>query len=230
MRMTRVVPMNCLEFRRLIGAQPDSAAPELTAHAAQCPACARHQQELQRIDKLIHRALDIDIDETAVSAGPAHTRRSIKWGLAASVLIAVLTASLWLAYPRETLAERVVEHVRREPQALVATSEVSSAKLASILGHSGMRMKSGAGPVSYASSCPFRGHTVPHLVVQTDTGPVTVLVLPQEESISEPETFNEGGYQGLLLPAPRGALAVIGPAASLKDVAAEVLASIEYVR
>ena len=41
----------------------------------------------------------------------------------------------------------------------------------------------GAGLVSYANSCVFRGHHVPHLVVQTEAGPVTVMVLVHESGV-----------------------------------------------
>ena len=227
MPATRVLPMNCLEFRRIVGAQPDLATPDIVAHAQQCPACARYQQELQQMDRLIHRALNVD---PQVRAAPAPRKRSVQWGLAASMVAAVLAGLvLWVANPRQSLAEQIVEHAQGEAGAMVRTSEIADpARVADILARSGVRLKPDSVTVSYAQSCPLRGHQVPHLVVQTDAGPVTVLLLAQEKSISKPETFDESGYQGVIIPAPRGVLAVLGHAVPVEEIAAKVLAAVDY--
>jgi hypothetical protein len=62
--------------------------------------------------------------------------------------------------------------------------------------------------IVYASDCWFRGHFVPHLVVTTADGPVTVIILVNEK-VSKPEPFNEDGFSGLLVPAPTGSVAVL---------------------
>jgi Protein of unknown function (DUF3379) len=107
-------------------------------------------------------------------------------------------------------------------------ASVDRADLQEILARSGVRLKD-IGRVSYAMSCTFRGHRVPHLVVQTQTGPVTVLLLPEERSITEPQALDEGGYAGVILPAPRGGIAVLGTGAPIAEVAAAVLGAIEYI-
>lgn len=177
------------------------------------------------MDRLIHRALEIE-----VAAPGARRKRAVQWGLAASVLVAVLAGLvLWVVNPRETLAEQVVEHAEGEAFAMVRTSEiVAAAEVADVLARSGIRLKSGAMSVSYATTCPFRGHTVPHLVVQTGRGPVTVLVLAQEKSTGGTQRFEEGGYQGAIVPAPRGVLAVLGHDVPAEEIAAKVLAAVEY--
>jgi hypothetical protein len=96
-----------------------------------------------------------------------------------------------------------------------------------------MRLRSDAGMVSYAQSCLFRGHRVPHLVVQTDMGPVTVMVLVHE-SVSKPTRFDEEGYRGVILPvAGHGSVAVLakdqsGTLASVENVAARVRSAIVW--
>src|SRR5437868_2954202 len=222
--------MNCLEFRRIVGAQPDIATPEIVAHAAQCAACARYRLELQQMDQLIHRALKIDTRSGASTQRMSGRARSMRWGLAASVLAAVLAGlTLWVAYPRATLAEQVIEHAQGEESAMVRTSDVADpARVADILARSGVRMKPNAVAVSYAQSCLFRMHLVPHLVVQTDRGPVPVLLLANDKSQSNPQTFSEGGYQGVIVPAPRGVLAVLGHSVPVEEIAAKVLAAVDY--
>ena len=64
-----------------------------------------------------------------------------------------------------------------------------------------LRLKPDAGVVSYASSCTFRGYKVPHLVVQTASGPVTVMVLVHE-AVRHATQFDEQGYRGTIVPVP----------------------------
>ena len=131
--------------------------------------------------------------------------------MAAAVLMAVVVAGgLWLAVPRESLAADVVTHMYGEPQAWRRTDEpVPGAALRSVLRDSHLRLAAGAGVVSYAASCRFRGHQVPHLVIQTESGPVTVMVLVHEHAV-QPVQFDEQGYRGVIVPvAGHGSLAVL---------------------
>jgi hypothetical protein len=110
---------------------------------------------------------------------------------------------------------------------------VPDSALSGVLDESHLRLADGAGIVSYANSCGFRGHQVPHLVIQTASGPVTVMVLVHE-SVAKPVQFAEQGYRGVIVPvAGHGSLAVLtrGPAADIKSVestAARVLDAIVW--
>jgi hypothetical protein len=133
--------------------------------------------------------------------------------MAASVLVALVVAGgLWLSAPEASLAADVVTHMREEPDAWRHTDvPVPSPKLDDVLRESHLRLAAGggAGMVSYANSCGFRGHQVPHLVLQTDSGPVTVMVLVHERS-PKPVQFDEQGYRGVIVPVPgHGSLAVL---------------------
>lgn len=227
--------MNCQEFRQTVGADPGSSAPELTAHARDCAACARHWQELRSMDDVIRRALQIEFEDKAqvIPLTRSHRKRwSMPLSIAASVtMAAALGLILWLSLPGEALARQLVAHVEHEPQSLVRTAHtVDPGELNAILARSGLTLKPGIGSISYAMSCPFRGHQVPHLVMQTETGPVTVLVLPEETSVKHRQAFDEGGFSGVIVPAPRGALAVLGRDVPVDQVAERFLAAVQYTR
>jgi hypothetical protein len=69
---------------------------------------------------------------------------------------------------------------------------------------------------------------VPHLVVQTDGGPVTVMVL-RNETLDAPVSFNEDGYSGRIVPAGPGSIAVIGSGETdLEQVAERVTAAVKW--
>jgi hypothetical protein len=71
---------------------------------------------------------------------------------------------------------------------------------------------------------------VPHLVVQTDRGPVTILILV-DESVRGSVRFDLQGYQGVLVPLPHhGTVAVLEPegsSAGTSALAASVISVME---
>jgi hypothetical protein len=171
----------------------------------------------------------------AVLGSPAYRKGWL--AMAASVLMALVVAGgLWLSAPGPSLAADVVTHMSEEPQAWRRTDvPVPSSRLEGVLRDSHLRLATGAGAsiVSYANSCRFRGHQVPHLVIQTESGPVTVMVLVHERS-PKPVQFDEQGYRGVIVPvAGHGSLAVLtrGPATDIKtieEIAHRVLDSIVW--
>jgi hypothetical protein len=98
-----------------------------------------------------------------------------------------------------------------------------------VLARGGIRLRPEAVTVTYANSCEFRGRLVPHLVVRTGAGPVTVMVL-RDERPARPVDFREQGYAGRIVPAGPGSIAVIGVAGTdLESITAAVLAAVEWL-
>jgi hypothetical protein len=149
------------------------------------------------------------------------------WAIAASLLVVLVGALAWFLNPRDTFAAQVIDHVNGEAFSLVRTAQPADAtELEDILDRAGIRLKPGQVLVSYAARCQFRGHAVPHLVVQTQHGPVTVLVLADETI--EAKSIDEDGFEGVVVPAPRGSLVVLGQDGDAGHVAATVLNALDY--
>lgn len=221
--------MNCEEFRRVVGAEPNTPDSAVLEHSASCAECARYRAELRAMDGLIHKALTIAVDVPATRA-TATRAPSMNWRLAASVLLGLVVFSLaWLAYPRQTLAKDLVEHVMHEASALEPTSQIVDATtVTQVLARSGVRLERHDLPVSFAMVCPIRGREAPHLVVQTAAGPITVLVLAHEKEIRKPRQFEEQGFVGTLMPAPRGVIAVLAEEGSVDAISQTVLSALHY--
>jgi hypothetical protein len=232
--------VNCLDVRRTLGAEPGRRTPELEAHLAGCAACAKYAAEMARLEATLRRALEVPVPVPVPAAGvrPAAATRprghGPRWyALAASVAAAaVLAAALWSFYPREALATALVGHMTHEPQSWQRTAvPVAPGALAYVLHRSGVALAPDAPLVSYANSCWFRGWFVPHLVVQTAAGPMTVMVLPHEH-VAAPALVDEGGYRVMIVPAAHGAIAVLtqGPvdAGSIQDVVARIAAAVRF--
>lgn len=220
--------MNCLEFRRLIGAEPAGKDAGAAAHRATCATCAAYQEELLAMDALLARAMRIPLRPASHARGVGVPRR--RWlALAASVVVgALVAATLWVSYPAPTLASEVMGHVSHEPDAWVAREPLAADAVAAVLGSSGVRLRGDAGTVTFAQRCFFERHWVPHLVVQGAAGPVTVLLLAHRR-VDAPVTITEQEFTGVVLPAPRGSIAIVGrDIAGLDDIARRVFEAVEW--
>lgn len=150
------------------------------------------------------------------------------FAFAASLAAALVVGfTLWLSRPPESLAAEIVQHVNGEPKSWARTQPVEARRLDAVLRKSGVKLGAGMEPVVYASACWFRGHFVPHMVVTTKNGPVTVIIL-KNETIPAEQQFSENGYSGLLVPARTGSVAVLSRTPmQLDEPAREVVRALE---
>ena len=237
--------MNCNEAHLAIGAEPDATSPALEEHVRACASCARYRQEMRQLDANIHRALELDmaslksdaparpavrlVTETPPASPVLAPQRASAWrggwALAASLLIGVVAVLFfWGALPAHSLASDIVTHVMSE------STDVSPSTLAVVLERTRLQLDSLPGEVVFAETCFFRGRLVPHLIVRTTEGPVTVMILP-EERVSVPEHFDEGGYRGVVIPDnDRGSIAVLSRAQLDADRPAREILSALHVK
>jgi hypothetical protein len=234
--------MDHASYRRAIGADPNDADPLLRLHRESCPECSAYTERLRNFESRLERALRVPVPAggNVLPLREKEARKStrpFRWmAIAASVMLGpiVVASAIWLALPQSSLAADVVAHMAGEPQAWHLTDvPVPQSDLDAVLRDSKIRLATEPGIVSYASSCTFRGHQVPHLVVQTRNGPVTVMVLVHEP-LSRPKTFDEQGYRGTIVPMPgHGSIAVLmrepeASSADIKSIAAQVSRTIVW--
>jgi Protein of unknown function (DUF3379) len=229
--------MDHAQYRRSMLADPFGTDPEREAHRVQCEDCRAFTESVITFEQRLVSALKVTVPTGAkilpfnsrAAARPANRR----WlALAASVAMAFVAAGIWLT-PRASLAADVVSHMAEEPAAWESHATLSAGEIAPVLKRADMTLNPDAGSVSYANSCRFRGHVVPHLVVQSPNGPVTVMVLIHE-SVAKARQFDEQGYRGTILPMPHhGSIAVLmkesgTTAAEIEAIAAQVRSAIVW--
>ena len=200
--------MTCDDARLLIGAEPGAGSPALEEHLLACPSCRQFREEMRALDGDIRRAL-----ERAPEALPARTRRPPaawrQWALAASLALAVFAVlAVWALRPSDTLARDVAAHVQAEPESWLTTQHVDARAIEAALRGAGVELNITSERIRYAQSCWFRGHYVPHLVVETSQGAATVMIL-RHEQVSGRRTFHEAGMSGVIVPAGVGSIAVL---------------------
>jgi len=229
--------MRCEDARLQIGAEPGSATPTLEEHLQSCAACRQFREEMHTLDVNIRRVLERPPESAAAGAAEAVRVRRLaqppawrQWALAASVTLATFAVlALWLLRPSETLARDVVAHVRDEPESWLAAQHVDATSIAAALRGAGVELNVTSDKITYAHSCWFRGHYVPHLVVQTTQGPVTVLIL-RHEAVSRRHEFHEAGMTGVIVPDGTGSLALLARGAgNLDDIAGQMQHDVHWL-
>lgn len=215
--------MNCEEYRHRIAADPsfDGGA----GHLSECPTCQAFRTDLALLDGKIARAMQIDVPTLNLPELPAidadnvvplqarKPRARTAWfALAATVLLAAVVGvrMFGVGVTYESLADEVLAHLDHEPAALrPSTTPVSDARLARAVPANVARLDHSAGLITYARSCDINGRTVPHLVIQGEHGPITILLMPQE-AIAEAVSLDGENIHGVILPVGHGSIAIIG--------------------
>ena len=182
-------------------------------------------KELQALDLKIAKALQIDvpelrmpelpdIDTEKVATLPVRKRamKPVWFAVAASVVLAtsisLKNSSMFRSY--DSLAEEVLAHLDHEPGAVRNVDvAVSDERLARAVPASLATYERGTSLITYAQPCVINGKDVPHLVIQGQNGPVTILLMP-EENIAEATPVDGDNVKGVILPVGKGSIAIIG--------------------
>lgn len=233
--------MNHNEARLLIGAEPHAApTPELAEHLTTCAECAQFRREMIMLDGNIRRALEhgpmtaapvasvtrISTARAARHAKPLSSWSGWAWAACAAVASVLV---IWALRPSDTLAHDLVAHVEFESDSWSSDHPIPATRTNDILAKAGVALDMSSDKVVYARNCLFRGHVVPHLVVTTSRGPVTVLLLPHEH-VTQRTTFHEDGMTGVITPAPHGSVAILALGSESVDAAArEIQQSVRWL-
>ena len=216
--------MNCKDYQEAYAADPSQQF-DGASHANACESCAAFRGEILTLDLKISKALEIKVPQLVMPGLPAigddgnvvnlPFRRggmsAPAWiGLAASVLIVtvlgVRLASNDVVSP--SLADEIVAHFDHHQDGLKVTNiVVSEQTLANVVEQDVEEMDIGL--ITYATSCVINGKSVPHLVIQGERGPITILLLP-DEKISTAVPLDGVGVRGVILPVGNGSIAIIG--------------------
>lgn len=236
--------MKCNAYKEAIAADPAGAF-DGAGHADACASCAAYRAEIQALDRRIAKALAIDIpewnmpelpavgDDTVVSLPVRARSKAPAWiAIAASLALAAVIGVRMLGQPGggyESLEAEILAHIDHEPGALRVTDvAVSDARFSNVVNASVGTMNREVGLISYAQSCVINGKTVPHLVIQGENGPITLLLMP-DEMIDVARTFMGERVNGVLIPHGGGTIAIIGEnERDLVQIEKRVVDSVEW--
>ena len=234
--------MNCDEYRQALGENPnfDGGA----GHIADCAECRDYRQSMLALDATIKSALEIPVPKLVMPELPdvdtdkvvsLDSRRRFGgpawYAIAASVaLVAIVAVQMFGSQPQfDSLSDEIVAHLEHEPYALRVTDKpVSDERLGRVVPANIANLDHSGGLITYAQSCKINGKDVPHLVIQGENGPVTVLLMP-DERIENAEALEGEGINGVLIPVGNGSIAIIGEKdENLDDIRRNVTNSVTW--
>lgn len=234
--------MNCDEYREMISADPafDGGA----GHLAACHECQQFRREIQSLNLKIAKAMQITVPELKLPELPdIETEKVVPltarkpaskpawFALAATVLLAAFIGvrMFGVGVHYDSLGEEVLAHLDHEPAALrVSSTPVTTTRLEKVVPADVAQLDHSAGLITYARSCNINGKTVPHLVIQGEHGPVTILLMP-EEAVAAALALDGENVHGVILPVGAGSIAIIGARQEkLERIEKSVLKSVKW--
>lgn len=206
--------MDCLEFRRIVLADPRRLGAEVATHASQCVACREFRAHTLELEDALAAALRIETPHDLPARlldGTARVRHPRRWlALAASLLLAVALILL-LGVPRDdALALKAIDFVVfDEAQAVVVAKPQDVRVLEEVSRKMHVSLPDALGAIHYVCVYPFAGGGAHHLLVETPLGKVTVLLMPESPYASSASAAARG-LHAAILPTAAGSVAIIG--------------------
>jgi hypothetical protein len=219
--------MNCEEFKQAVAADPSFDG---ATHVRDCVDCAAYQADMRAFDQKIIKALELqapplrmpdlpEIDSANVVTLPGRKVITPWLAVAATVVIAAVVGIRMLGsdLQADSLRDQIIAHLDHEPNSLRVTSTpISDARLNAVVSSEVGEMDRSAGLITYAKSCSINGKSVPHLVIQGEFGPITILLMP-DEYVAEASSISGESVSGVILPVGKGSIAIIGDTAERMD-------------
>ena len=215
--------MNFSEFKRLLGADPRSRDPELQRARHSSPEFEQAATRAEKFETILERSASIPApdglmeDILALSQQQAVSPKSRGWwpmALAASVLIAVGAAGLtWKMNPQwDSVEDYLAYHYRQDGEKLLTRADGASANdVQALLSELNVRATPAlAGIIGMIKYCPTPDGKGVHMILNTETGPVTVFYMPETE-VTDREMLAFDNMEAILVDLQRGSAAIIGP-------------------
>jgi len=234
--------MNCEEYKEALTADPafDGGA----EHVAGCSDCQAFTRKVQSLNLRVAKAMqldvpelrmpelpDIDTDNVATLPVRKRSTRPMWFAVAATMVlatsIAVRMSGVFESYG--SLTEQVLAHVDNEPASLrVTDTPIDDDMLVLAVPAKFAVFDRSESLITYAMPCTINGNSVPHLVIQGQYGPVTILLMP-EEPVAEATPIDGENVQGIILPVGDGSIAIIGAREEpLEPIKKNVLESVTW--
>lgn len=209
--------MRCEEFRHRLMVDPYSRDADFRAHAGRCRACAEALREAMAFESALHAALEVQTRAAEEAGGTRRGHRAIPNVAVAGALAFLVVAAAAISFLSFGPAERerasdweqvVIGHIRAEEDHLQETGEVALTSLQLLFRGLGLEIESTV-PARWAGRCDIGGRDGLHLVLGGERGPVTALFMPGK-AVRRPLRIATGRFDGVVLPAAFGNLAVVG--------------------
>ncbi len=215
--------MNCIDIRNQLLADPGSQDHAIRSHLNDCADCSRFANDLLVFESDLNRASKVEVPEGLASRIllrqrlAAEKNRRKKYGMAtaaAFLLSFTVVISSFFSFnlgdvDSQTLEQVVLQHINDELYHLQDHKNLSVQQVNSVLKNHGNQLKALPGrTINYAGACPIRNNQGAHVIVGSDSGPITVLFMPGE-FIESRSHLKDKRFQGVIVPTGHGSMAIV---------------------
>ncbi|HEY2397303.1 MAG TPA: DUF3379 family protein [Rudaea sp.] len=208
--------MNCIEFRRQLGIDPQSAAAGFVRHRQECARCAEAAARAAEFETALRRALQIapspQLAESILLAQATQQNRRQAYlrrgGLLALAATLVLAVGIGMRVEATPLSTQAVEHLREEAEVLTSVKPLPAESVRAAFAQRGLKLANIPAGVAFVGCCPMGRHLTVHMVMPEGDGPVTVIYVVDRGS-SRREDFQRDGWRGRSLPLGKGTLILL---------------------
>jgi hypothetical protein len=209
--------MNCIEFRRQLGVDPQTNAADFVRHRQECARCAEAAGRAAEFEAALRRALQVapspQLAESILlaQATQQQNRHQVylrRGGLLALAAMLVLAVGVGMRVEAKPLSVQAVDHLREEAQVLTSTKALPADEVRAAFAQRGLRLSHVPDGVAFVGCCPMGRHLTVHMVMPEGDGPVTVIYVVDRKS-SQREDFQRDGWHGRSLPLGNGTLILL---------------------
>ena len=153
------------------------------------------------------------------------------YATAATLLLGVgiFFASPWSGLTNGTLEKQVLAYLYREYDSLTQVRDVSDAELEGMFKEIGASLTGSLGRVSHCEITEIGDRKSATVVMSGDMGPVTVVFI-MDEHINDRRALENGGLSGVLVPAQKGSIAIVGePGEGLTEIERKITGAVVWL-
>ena len=218
--------MNCMDCRRRLLTTPQSRDPEIAAHLAECPGCARLAREQSGFEHQLAAAMRVPVPENLHNrvrfAASMRRRRPARW-LAAAAAIGVVAVSLTLGGWEYRTSTQLARGMQTMP---AASQSVTDPRLARLEGRLEAFLEAeNMGTIVSARERPMLGRRAAEFEIVHGGERASVFMVP-DTWLATTHDIEANGMPGMLIPFEGGVIGVFCPDREmLRRFAANVRAS-----
>lgn len=211
--------MDFSEFKRRLGAEPRSGDPELTTARDSSPEYREEAQKAEAFEEKLERALSLpvpdDLMDLISGVATARKTRRERWPLALAASLLIVAGAAGVSWKMNqgwaSVEAYVMDHYRHDGAKEVAQAlESPYGDVHRVLAQFGIDATPAlADIVRVAKYCPTPGGKGVHMVLMTQSGPVTVIYMP-DTPVNDSEMIAFDGMEAMLVDLATGSAAVIG--------------------
>ena len=224
--------MNCLEFRRRCITEPSCKDEDYIEHKTECKSCNALSAEMDQFENSLKQAVNINPPEDLAthillkqSLSLEKTYRRAQYALyamAASILIVLgltignVTTQKQTLEQAVTLEKAVIAYISNELES-TQNQSIKYDDIRQLFNTAGLQLNGDFGQINFAEPCYVRDEQSLHISMTGEKGPVTILVMPKD-SIDKSITVKNAYFHGIIIPCPKGSMAIIGKPGEELDV------------